>query len=485
MSPALETAIHVYEAFILSYFVVINGTYLTLCVLAFFAIRDYLRRSEFIHLTHLFRSGLAPGVSIVSPAYNEETTVLDNVKSLLSIEYPNVELVVVNDGSKDATLDILRRTLDLQLFPRAPSGQIPTAPVRAVYRSAHDPRVVVVDKENGGSKADATNAGINYTRNPLVCVIDADSLLDPDVLLKLVRPFLEDSRTIAAGGVVRIANECRVEHGRVTEMRLPKSSLARFQVVEYLRSFLFGRTGWAQMNALLIVSGAFGLFSRQAVLAVGGYRADAIGEDIDLVLRLHRHYGRLRKPYRIAYVPSPICWTEAPEHIRDLASQRNRWQRGLLECLWRYRELMFRPQFGAAGMLAFPFFVFFELLGPIVEFSGFLFMLVAWPLGIMNWSFAIAFFAASVLLGVILSLSSLIFEGLTFRRYPATSTAAVLALYAVLENFGYRQIHTWWRLCGIWDRLRGKKSWGQMRRRGFRQDPPAPSSTEESDTLAA
>jgi cellulose synthase/poly-beta-1,6-N-acetylglucosamine synthase-like glycosyltransferase len=471
-----------FEHVMLGYFLVINGTYLALCVIAFFAIRRYLHTVKLVDTTPLFRSGLAPGVAIVCPAYNEHATIIATVHSLLALEYPNLEIVVVNDGSKDRTLEVLRESFALRLAPRAPSGDIPTAPVRAVYRSATRPNLLVVDKENGG-KADSVNAGVNLTRNPLVCMIDGDSLLEPDVLLKMVRPFLEDDRTIAAGGVVRIVNDCELRHGRVTNIRLPKSHWVRFQVVEYFRSFLFGRVGWASFNGLLIISGAFGLFLRRALVEVGGLRAGALAEDIEIVMRLHRHYRAKRIPYRIRFVPEPVCWTEAPEQLRSLAGQRNRWQRGLIQTMAWYRDVWFNPRYGAIGLLAVPFYLLFEMLSPLFEFGGYLIVLLALALRAIDVPFALLFFTTAMLLGVILSLSSLLLEGMTFRRYPKLSAAAILVVYGIVENFGFRQMHTWWRLCGLIDYARGKRGWGTMQRRGFGGTPASrPAASNEDDT---
>ena len=464
-----------FEYFMLGYFLVINGVYLGLCVIAFFSIRRHLHNMELVDTTPLFRSGLAPGVAVVCPAYNESTTIVATVHSLLAIEYPSLEIMIVNDGSKDRTLDVLREEFALRLAPRAPSGDIPTAPLRGVYRSATRPNLLVIDKENGG-KADSVNAGVNLTRSPLVCMIDGDSVLEQDVLLKMVRPFLEDDRTIAAGGVIRIINDCEMHHGRVTNIRLPKSHLARFQVVEYFRSFLFGRVGWASFNALLIVSGAFGMFLRRSLVEVGGLRAGSLAEDIEIVMRLHHHYRRRKIPYRIRFVPEPVCWTEAPEQLASLAGQRNRWQRGLMQTMGLYRDMWFNPRYGAVGLVAVPFYLLFEMLSPVFEFGGYLIVILALVLHAINLQFALLFFATAMLLGVILSLSSLLLEGMTFRRYPRLSAAAILMVYGVIENFGFRQMHTWWRLCGLVDYLRGKGGWGVMQRKGFGNvavEPPA------------
>lgn len=456
-----------YSEFVLVYFFALNASYIALCTLSFFLIRNHMRCSDPNGSGFLFRSGLAPAVSIICPAYNEEASITASVRSLLSLEYPDLEVVVVNDGSRDRTLELLKQEFRLAVTPRSPSGNLPAAAVLGIYRSASNPRLVVVDKENGGSKSDALNAGINYTRNPLVCCIDADSLLESGSLLKMVRPFVERPETVAAGGVVRIVNGSRVGPGGVLEPRIPGNALARFQVIEYLRGFLFGRMGWAAVNALPIVSGAFGIFSRRSVLEVGGYRHDTIGEDMELILRLHRHHRSRKIPYRIDFVPEPICWTEAPESLRVLARQRNRWQRGLIDSVWLNRTMLLNRAYGPVGLLSLPFYFLFEMAGPVIEAAGYASVIAAFAMGVLSWQFAWAFLCVSMLLGMVLSLGALLLEGLTYRRYSDPRAVGILILFGVLENLGFRQLHTFWRLQGTWDRLRGRTEWGRMSRRGF------------------
>jgi cellulose synthase/poly-beta-1,6-N-acetylglucosamine synthase-like glycosyltransferase len=478
MSDWLAQSIRLFDVFILWYFFALNANYFLLCLLSFHLIRTHLKYTYLIGDGKVFRTAIAPSLSVICPAYNEESTIVDTLKSLLTMEYPRYEVVVVNDGSSDGTLDLLKHTFGLRLSPRAPSGDIPTARVRGIYRSEVHQNLVVVDKESAG-KADSLNAGINFTRNPLFCAIDADSILEPDAMVKLVRPFIDDPDTVAAGGVVRIVNGSSVRHGRVEEPSLPRSHLARFQVVEYFRAFLFGRVGWAAFNALPIVSGAFGLFSRRTVLEIGGYSQDTIGEDMDLVMRMHRHQLRQKRRYRIAFVPEPVCWTQVPEDLSTLARQRNRWQRGLIESLQATWQMFLNPRYGKLGVLTFPFFVFFEMLGPVVETLGLTALLFSLAYGLVDEVFAAMFFCVAVLMGIVLSLSALVLEGLTYRRYSRLSSVAVLLVYGVLENFGYRQLSALWRLKGIWDKLLGRGAWGEMKRRRFRG--PSRDAAEEAE----
>jgi cellulose synthase/poly-beta-1,6-N-acetylglucosamine synthase-like glycosyltransferase len=335
-----------------------------------------------------------------------------------------------------------------------------------MYRSLTHRELLVIDKGNGG-KADAVNAGINAARYPLVCVIDADSLLEEHALTRAVLPFIEDPTTIAAGGIVRIANGCRVEDGRVVHVGLPSSPLACFQVTEYLRAFLAGRVAQSVMNGLLIISGAFGLFRRDALMAVGGFRTDTVGEDMEVIVRLHRLFREKKEQYRIVFRPDPVCWTEVPEQIGTLARQRNRWQRGTLQSLSRHRKMMFNPRYGVVGMCAMPFFLIFEALAPVIELAGYVVTIGALFLGLLDWRYAELFFLASVVYGAVVSVAAVVLEEVSFRRYPRLLDLLRLAMYGVLENFGYRQLTLWWRLRGTWDFLMGRAEWGTMVRRGF------------------
>jgi cellulose synthase/poly-beta-1,6-N-acetylglucosamine synthase-like glycosyltransferase len=325
---------------------------------------------------------------------------------------------------------------------------------------------VVVDKVNGG-KADALNAGLNLSLYPIFCAIDADSILEPDALLRLVRPFVDaPGITIAAGGVVRVANGCDIHGGRVHHVRLPRRPLPLIQIVEYLRAFLFGRMGWSTGNSLLVISGAFGLFEKRAAIEAGGYATDSIGEDMELVVRMHRHRRERRQPYRIGFVPDPICWTEVPENFRVLRRQRTRWQRGLIDTLIRHRAMMGRPRYGSVGMVSLPGFLVFEMISPLVEMSGYLLLPALWVSGLLSLSLAGTFFVLAVMYMVLVSALAVLLEDIAFRRYPSIRDLGRLLVAAVLENFGFRQLTMWWRVRAFWEYLRGNVSWGAMERRG-------------------
>lgn len=466
MTPLILKALVFISWFTLVYLLCINGVYLLMNILSLFVLRRTMLDRQTIELKRVFHSIFYKPISILVPAHNEEKNIAQSVHALLHMEFPEYEVVVINDGSTDETLAKLQETFDLVEVPRTSPNWLKTKRVRRVFLSRKHSHLLVVDKENGG-KADALNCGINWASFPLFCSIDSDSILDPDSLLKTVRPFIEDPTVVAVGGVIRVANGCRVEKGIVQDVCIPKSNLARFQIVEYLRAFLFGRVGWDAFSALLVISGAFGLFHRKAVVEAGGYREGCVGEDMELVVRLHRFLKERKQNYRVTFVPDPICWTEVPEKIRQLARQRNRWQRGLMESLLLHIKMLFNPRYGTVGLMSFPFFFFFEMFGPVVEMLGYGSFCVAYSWGALDFSFASLFFAAAVLFGVIISTSALCLEEISFKRYPRLSHILLLFGYSVVENFGYRQLTTFFRFHGFLDFCLGKKAWGKMERKGL------------------
>lgn len=466
MSALLPNAEHIATAvqwLFLVYFIGLNGGYMMLNLLSVASLRRHMEASALDTLPRV-GAGYEPPVSLIAPAYNEQATIAASVRSLLQLEYPEYEIIVVNDGSRDATFATLKREFGLVLFPEAYWKRLGSKPVHGIYRSSRFPNLRVIDKTNGG-KADALNAGINAARYPLFCAVDADSILQRDSLRRVVQPFMEDPDTIAAGGTVRIANGCSVTDGFLTQVGLPRKLVALIQIVEYLRAFLFGRLGWSPLNAVLIISGAFGVFRKDQVIAAGGYRTDTVGEDMELVVRLHRMNRLARKPYRIAFVPDPICWTEAPETLAVLKSQRTRWQRGLAEALTMNFGLFLHPRGGAPGWLSFPFMLVFEWFGPLIEVIGYVSMAIAFALGIVSAQAFLIFLMVALGFGILLSLSALLLEELSFHMYRRPRELGLLLLAVLAENVGYRQLHAWWRLIGLWRWLRGGRGhWGHMTR---------------------
>ena len=469
----------IYVWVVFGYFIAFAAVHTGLLVLAGIELRRYSTRVSASNLRCTLRSPLAPRISVLVPAYNEAPVISDNVRSLLALDYPHVEVVVVNDGSTDGTLERLAEVFDLRPVWRPTPPFLAHRPVRAIYAPRSQLNLLVIDKQNGG-KADSLNAGINFASGPLICSVDADSILEQDALAKTALPFIEDPyRTVATGGLVRIVNGCRIEQGRIVTAHLPRSRLAMFQVIEYLRAFFAARTGWSAVNGLLIVSGAFGLFRRDAVIAAGGYRTDTVGEDIELIVRLHRTFREAGQPYRIVYVPDPVCWTEAPEEARYLRRQRSRWHRGSLETLLMHRGMLMNPRYRAIGMLALPSLLVFEMIGPIIELSGYLTTAVAFLLGLLAPTTFALFLALAILYGLFLSVGAVALEDATFQRFRGWDDLGRVLLFAACESFGYRQLMHLWRLGGVWQLIR-KAEWGAMDRKGFSDPEQAGTGTAKS-----
>jgi len=452
-----------WQWFFLLYFIAINCNYLMLNVLSYIHMRRYLDAQVLGDLPQAYNN-FKPPISILAPAYNEASTIAASVRSLLQLTYHDYEVIVINDGSKDETLAVLQREFDLVPFPEAYWSRLPSKTVHGIWRSARHPNLRVIDKDNGG-KADALNAGINAARCQLFCAVDADSILQRDSLQLIVQPFVEDAHTIAAGGTVRVVNGCKAAGGVLTFVGLPHKLLPKLQIVEYLRAFLFGRLGWSPLNAMLVISGAFGLFRRSSVIEVDGYRTDTVGEDMELVMRLHRWHRKRRLPYRIVFVPNPVCWTEVPETLRVLKNQRVRWQRGLSESLMMNLGLFFSLRGGWVGWLAFPIALLFEWFGPVIELAGYVFMVAGFWMGVVSLPIFLAFTLMAIVLGILISASALLLEEMSFHLYPHPRQIAILFLLAIAENFGYRQLTLLWRFSGLLHWLFGTKAqWGTMTR---------------------
>jgi len=442
-------------------------------VIGWRAVRRRLRSIALEDFRDIRESGLAPPVSIVVPAYNEGVTIIESVRSLLALRYPRLELVVVNDGSSDDTLDRLIAEFGLRRTPRVYWQRIKSKPVRGIYWSPASPGLWVLDKVNG-RKADAVNAGINLASAPYVCVVDGDSVLEGDAMAAIMHAVLPHAaETVAAGGTVRIANGCEIG-GRagVTRVGMPRTWLGAGQVIEYLRAFLFGRAAWSELGSLMIVSGAFGVFRKDVVVEIGGFRHDTVGEDMDLVVRMHRHLRASGRPYRVAFVPDPVCWTECPETLPTLRRQRERWQRGLGETLDHSHEMLASPRFGRIGLGAMPYLMGVEYLGPLLEVAGFAILPVGWALGLLQQPMFLLFLAAGLAYGLCLSLATLLLEELSFRRYREPRHLLRLAGAAVVESVGLRQLHSWWRLVALLTWRGRPQVWHSAPRQGFSTGRP-------------
>ncbi len=456
------------------YYLLSNIIYLVLLITAVFTSTAHQRRLTSIRLEWLKASPLTPPITLLVPAHNEEKCIAASARALLALDYPELEVVVINDGSTDRTLAELTREFRLRPADQLYIPEIPSAPVRGIYRSPDEPRLLVVDKEAGGSKADANNAGLNAASSPYICVVDADAILERDALLRImVSVMANPRRVVAAGGIVRAVNGSRIEGATLREVRLPRRPIEVLQVVEYLRAFLIGREAWAHFNMLVIISGAFGVFRRDLVKRVGGYRASAIGEDFDLVARLHRHLREQRADYQISFVPDPVCWTEVPSDLRSLRRQRARWHKGLLDVLWRNRDMLFRSPYGRIGWLALPYQWVFELFAPVVELVGYTTIVLAAVFGVLSREFFVQFLIFGYAFATMISIGSVLQEEITFRRYNHWRDVTLLVCFCFLEHFPYRQLHMFWRLQGLWQYLRGDVTWGSMKRVGFPAPPQA------------
>ena len=404
-------------------------------------------------------------LSILVPAYNESAGIIGSVRSLLSIEYPQYEVIVLNDGSKDDTLEKLIQEFQLKKVNKVVRKQLETKEIKAIYQSKIYEHLIVVDKENGG-KADALNVGINISQYPYFCSIDGDSVLERDAFLKVMKPIIESNgEVVASGGSVRIANGCKINNGAVEMVGLPTHPLVIMQVIEYLRAFLMGRIGLSKHNLLLIVSGAFGVFNKRWVIDAGGY-AHTVGEDMELVVRLHRLIKERKAKNTIIYIPDPVCWTEAPESFKFLRRQRNRWHRGLFDSLWTHKKLIFNPKYGSIGMVSMPYFLFIEFLGPVIELIGYLYIIISLFIGGVYLEFAYLLFLLTVIYGSFYSMTAVLLEEWSLRKFPKVTDIVKLFLFSLTESLWYRPLTVLWRCQGIVDTIRNKKGWGDMQRKG-------------------
>jgi cellulose synthase/poly-beta-1,6-N-acetylglucosamine synthase-like glycosyltransferase len=411
----------------------------------------------------------APRVSILAPAFNEAETVVDCTQALLRQNHSNYEVIVINDGSDDDTLSRLIGAFELVLTDRECSDRLAFSRVRGVYHRPGPVPLWVIDKENGG-KADALNAGIAHASGDLFCAIDADSLLEADALIRTSQPFMDNPDTAAVAGTVRVANGCTLRDGAVQVAGLPRRFLPLVQSLEYLRAFLIARYALSELGALMIVSGAFGMFDRARVIDVGGYDTDTVGEDAELIVRLHRVGRDTDRPATVRFVPEPVCWTQVPEHLSDLAGQRRRWQRGALETLWRHRDAALRPGYGLPGTLGLGSMIIIDVIGPGLEILGYVLAFLLALTGQVSWAWFGALFALVSSFGFLLSASAILLQEVELRRTASLRAIGRLLWTAIIENFGYRQLSNLWRLGGMVEFLSGNKRWGRVRRHAFQSD---------------
>jgi biofilm PGA synthesis N-glycosyltransferase PgaC len=465
-TDALNNIIIIYASFIYI-------SYITLTILSGLAVRRYKRKNSFVDYNILLSTDFTPSVSLIAPAYNESVIIVESLKSLLSLHYNNCEVILVNDGSTDDTLEQLIREYDLEKVDISYEKRVNSKKIRGIYKAKNPAynKLVVVDKENGG-KSDALNAGINVSGNTLIACIDVDCILEPDSLLKLVKPFMEEKKkVIAAGGVIRIVNSCEVKDGHMVKVNVPDNFLARVQVLEYFRAFLTGRMAWSSMDGLVLISGALGMFDKETVLRAGGYNTKTVGEDIELLVRMRRVMYEEKKPCKVVFVPDPLCWTEAPENLKMLVNQRNRWTRGTIETLILHRKMILNPRYGIHGMLSLPFWIVLEWLAPLLEFLGISALIIMAVMGFVDWIYILTVFGFVYSFTVMYSVFAILFEERSYQQYKHPKHLLKLVVAALLEPLFYHPINIWAAIKGHYDLFTGKKSWGRMVRTGYSEVP--------------
>lgn len=466
----MDIFVYYLENVLFKYGVVLLSSYIVLSVLSIYSLRSYKLRSEHVKYEDLLPSFLSPTISLIAPAYNEQLNIVDNIRSLLSLHYSNFDVIIINDGSKDDTLKFAIEAYKMVLVPYEVPNNLHSKEVRGIYKSTIPSykNLLLVDKMNGG-KADALNAGINISKSKYVACIDVDCILEQDALLKLVKPFMDsENRVIATGGVIRIVNSCDISNGGVTKVNTPVSWVACMQVLEYLRAFLLGRMAWGKINGLMLISGAFGMFDREILIAAGGYLHTTVGEDMELVVRMSRYMIENKRPYKVDFIPDPLCWTECPEDHKILGRQRNRWTRGTIETLWLHKKMFFNPKYGVLGMLSYPYWFFFEFMAPLVEFFGILWFIIGAFLGWINWPF---FYVISIFIYafvMMLNMFAIFSEEISYHKYKGYKDLLKLLLCAAVEPFIYHPFLVYSAIKGNIDYWKGNNSWGEMTRKGMK-----------------
>ena len=465
-----------WDVFFNDFFFLFSGSlfvlYMVTLSLSIIEVKKHIRKTKGFDYRSLLSFPKLPSVSIIAPAYNEEKTIVENIKCLLSLQYIDFEIIIVNDGSKDNTLATIIQHFGLIKVERAYELKIPCAKIRGIYQSNNPAyhNLLIVDKENGG-KADALNSGINVSRKDLFLAIDVDCIIEPDAILKMVRPFIDDPthKVIVSGGVVRVANSCEVAHGTIVKVNYPKNFWARFQVMEYLRAFTIGRMAWTKLNGLLMVSGAFGLFDRDVVIKVGGYDKTTVGEDLELVVRMRKYMYEAGVKHRVAFIPDPLCWTEVPESYKILSRQRNRWTRGAIDTIKKHRSMFFNPKYGIVGLASFPYWVIYEWLTPIIELIGILFLLLIVVFNMYNIKVMALIILFVITFSLLFSTIAIYIEVYTYYKYRGIKYMLLAFLYIFLEMLIYQPTNFYFSLTGNFDYFfkRNKKGWGTMTRTGF------------------
>ena len=473
-----DAIINFFNYFVIFYSGLLISSYIAMVLLA---LRKHIKHRVYhneLHTIRLLRhSPYAPGISIVAPAYNEEKTIITNVYSLLSLEYPDYEVVIVNDGSKDKTLELLIKEFDLVKVPYAYIEKIKTKPFRAVYKTQSDnpsfKRLTIVDKENGGTKADASNAGVNVVSNKYFVCTDVDCILDKYALYRIIWPIMQSQkRVIAVSAMMRMSNGCVVKDGQMVQTRAPRSLIPLFQDLEYARSFLVGKSALASLNAMQNVSGGFGLFETDVVIKAGGYDGDSFAEDMDMVARMIRYMCDSGEEYRIVQIPETCCWTEGPSTLKVLSRQRTRWGRGLLQFFIVHHDMLWNRTYRQYGNLTLPYIMIFELFAPVIEFIGYTMVFYLFLISAVNYHTIWVAFLGLYAFAQMLTTCVVSFDVYAGTPFPKRSNYILIFVASLLEPIFYHPLNVFFSLRGYWRHLTGRRMvWGAMTRRGVNQEP--------------
>ena len=446
--------------------------YIVLSVMGYINIKKYKWQYTGIEDEMLKESPFAPGISVVAPAFNEEKTIVVNVHSMLTLDYPLFEVVIVNDGSTDSTLELLIDEFELEETPFAYVEKIRTKPFKRVLKSRNSKydKLTVVDKENGGTKADASNAGINASVFPYFICTDVDCILSRDALLKMIQPILSSSKPIiAVGATMRLSNSCKVdEKGVMISAHPPKGIIPCFQEIEYLRSYLIAKMGWSLINSVPNVSGGLGLFDKAVAIEAGGYDPLSHAEDMDMILRMVAYMRDFSKEYKVVYIPVTTCWTEGPPNLSILNRQRTRWGRGLMQMFLVHRGFLFNRKYGRVGLLLMPYIFIFEFIAPIIEALGIIMLIFFLITNQINFETVYIMFAYIYLLGISVTSLAIVLDLKVAKVYSKFREYLKLIFFSFFEVVIYHPFVTFFNLKGYVDFLSKQKfEWGAMTRQGF------------------
>ena len=483
-----------YQSAVFVYGTTLLFCYALLAMMSLISIRNYMKKNASVNYDIIVESPLAPGISVIAPAFNEGVTIIQNVRSLLTLNYPRFEVIIINDGSTDDTLEKLIEEYQLIQVDYAYREKLNSQPIRRIFRSTNHAfdKLMVVDKVNGKSKADASNAGINVSSYNYFLCTDVDCILDKDTLIKLIKPFMDQettkikeigepcpecgfvhiqedhTRVIASGATLRMVNSCEVDGGLLIRVRPPARFLPRFQEMEYIRAFVLGKMGWDLINSVPNVSGGLGMFDKEIAVMAGGYDPKSFGEDMDLITRMCAFMKDNKKKYSIRYVPMTLCWTEGPTTLKVFGRQRSRWARGLAQIMSIHHKIIFNPKYGRLGTVVFAYNFLYELLAPIIEFTGILFYIYLILTGQINWPYAIILIIFVYTYSVMITTLALLWDQVTFRYYKTWGEVMGLCLMAFLEPFVYHPLILFFSIKGYVNFIFNRKHvWGNMQRQGF------------------